>query len=128
MSRKEVCNCEIEEDEKEKKLRELTGHCRDCCKNGGYHVHEDYAYAKSENYVPEGWECSDWPDTDQSGWKGWHASPLGILMHNRGYESFYYIRPGINVTAFMEGIEDYIKSLPPAAEDSNRWFMGGDIS
>ena len=49
-------------------------------------------------------------------------------MYNGGYQTFYYIKPGINVTAFMQGIEDYVNSLPPAPEDSTRWWIDGDIS
>ena len=126
MSDKIVCNCEIKDDEKQ--TYELTGHCYNCCPSGYSHVHDEYAYAKSKNWVPEGWECDDWPNTDEDGWKGYHMSSQGVLMHNRGYQTFYYIKPGINVTAFMEGIEDYVKSLPPAAKDSTRWFLDGDIS
>ena len=124
MSDKITCNCEIKDDEKQ--TYELTGHCSGCCPNE--YMHDEYAYYKSRNRVPEGWECQDYPDTDEAGWKGCLMSSQGILMHNRGYQTFYYIKPGINVTAFMEGIEDYVKSLPPAAEDSARWFLNGDIS
>ena len=112
MSDKIICNCEIEDDEKQ--TYELTGHCYNCCDHA-MQVHDEYADYKSQNNVPEGWECQDFPQIDDAvGCKWWDISSQGVIMEHDNHDTFYYIKPGVNVKAFMKGIEDYVKSLPPA--------------